>query len=333
MKHVYAEIVREGDFIEYEKGDAPRLVHKPALTGRGKMMGAYCVCVLPDDSRHIEYMTKEEIDAIRARSKAKDEGPWVTDPEQMSIKTVVKRALKPFAASPEMSTAMEYDNQAIGLLQPASEARAPVSMPKEKPAAQAEAAPAASSGSSDQSTETVVDGNTVTGILEKVTCETKDKRDKSGKYTVYNAWVGRIKYSTFKDDLGKAATELEGKKVVLTIEANGKYMNFTGVKAAPSDKPQGQPEASATPSEGTEEASHEAPDAGDGDRSYFSEEGEASDRLAMVSIQDCADLETQIGPTKTALARKSIGMGKSMGLTDLDQEMLERLHKLYRAAL
>jgi recombination protein RecT len=121
IKHAYGEVVRENDIIHYQKGDNPKLDHEPALKNRGEVMGAYCVVVLPDDSKHIEYMSFEEIEDIRGRSKSKDKngnmtGPWKTDWAQMAIKTVVRRALKPFSGSPEMQTAIEYDNQATGFL-------------------------------------------------------------------------------------------------------------------------------------------------------------------------------------------------------------------------
>ncbi|HEQ71946.1 MAG TPA: hypothetical protein ENN69_05610, partial [Spirochaetia bacterium] len=94
----------------------------------GEIIGAYCVVILPDDSRHIEYMSLEEIEDIRTRSKAANTGPWKTDWGQMAIKTVVRRGLKPFAGSPEMQTAIEYDNQAVGLNLPD---RSPISEPRE----------------------------------------------------------------------------------------------------------------------------------------------------------------------------------------------------------
>lgn len=115
VKHVHAHLVHENDRFDYKLGDSPSVEHHPALKDRGEVVGAYCVCVLPDDSRHIEFMTREEVEDIRKRSKASDNGPWKSDWGQMAIKTVVRRALKVFAASPEMQAALEADNQATGL--------------------------------------------------------------------------------------------------------------------------------------------------------------------------------------------------------------------------
>jgi recombination protein RecT len=118
IKHAYAEVVKEGDEISIRKGDDPSCHHVIATKGRGQTIGAYCIVTLPDDSKHIEWMDMEDLNSIQERSKAKDTGPWKTDPDEMRKKTVVRRALKPFASSPEMQTAIEYDNQAIGFTVP-----------------------------------------------------------------------------------------------------------------------------------------------------------------------------------------------------------------------
>lgn len=220
IKHAYGEVVCENDYIEYEKGDMPKLVHKPALSARGKMIGAYCVCVLPDGSKHIEYMNKEEIEGIRKRSKAKDEGPWITDPEQMSIKTVVKRGLKPFATSPEMQTAIQYDNDALGLS--SLEQRPPVTMPRELPPAQS-AAPKTESAAS-------ANPNEVTGTLENVT--TKSGTGKKGAWTKYGLLVGAEWYGTFDAEIGKRAETMQGLPVTLTWKQDGNYKTVTAIREA-----------------------------------------------------------------------------------------------------
>jgi hypothetical protein len=72
-------------------------------------------------------MDKSEIEGIRARSKSREDGPWVTDESEMWKKTVVRRGIKPFAgASQSLNAAIEADNEASGV----SLAREPVNMPK-----------------------------------------------------------------------------------------------------------------------------------------------------------------------------------------------------------
>jgi recombination protein RecT len=129
ITHAYADIVREGDEFSIEKGDQPRCVHKPKLSNRGETIGAYAVVTLPDGSKHIEWMDVEELEKVRKASKASDCGPWVDWRDEQYKKTVLKRALKPFAGgNPHMQTAINLDNDALGLK---DSLREPIAEPKE----------------------------------------------------------------------------------------------------------------------------------------------------------------------------------------------------------
>jgi len=84
IKDWYVEIVYDGDIFDYQKGDDPRLVHKPCrpslrnpagLAHHG-IVAAYSIAVLSDGYKTApEVMWIEDIEAIRAKSKAK-KGPW-----------------------------------------------------------------------------------------------------------------------------------------------------------------------------------------------------------------------------------------------------------------
>jgi recombination protein RecT len=113
--------VHENDQFEYEEGDEPFIRHIPNIKNPGKPIAFYCMLKFPDGSKSPTVMTLAEIEAIRNRSKAKNDGPWKTDFEQMAIKTVVKRALKRFAGSPELDYAMAMDNKNTGLRAPIRE--------------------------------------------------------------------------------------------------------------------------------------------------------------------------------------------------------------------
>ena len=129
IKDSYAEVVCDGDFFEMEMGLDMKLVHKPSRSDRGEVQGAYCVYILPDDTKRFVYMDRAEIEGIRKRSRASGSGPWVTDEREMMKKTVTRRAMKPFAgASKELDAAIEADNAATGLTLAAD--RPPVAMPK-----------------------------------------------------------------------------------------------------------------------------------------------------------------------------------------------------------
>ena len=106
---IMANVVYENDQFDYQFGTASFLHHKPAKTNRGEIIGAYSVAKFKDGDSQFDYMTKEEINAIRDRSKAKDDGPWVTDYVPMAMKTVVKRLCKYLPVSVELQKAVTLD--------------------------------------------------------------------------------------------------------------------------------------------------------------------------------------------------------------------------------
>lgn len=125
----YAEVVKEADEFDYELGLNPTLTHKPAKVERGELINAYCIFTLPDGSKRFVVMDADEIHSIRKRSKAGDVGPWVSDESEMWKKTVVRRAMKPFAGmNAELDAAIDADNKVSGI----SFSKEPISMPKVK---------------------------------------------------------------------------------------------------------------------------------------------------------------------------------------------------------
>lgn len=111
VQSVTAHCVYEGDDFHYRFGLDAQIDHVPADTDRDpvKMTHAYCVIKLKDGGLIYDVMTKKEIDAIRKRSKASNNGPWVSDYAEMARKTVVKRTLKYAPMSVEMSRAIALD--------------------------------------------------------------------------------------------------------------------------------------------------------------------------------------------------------------------------------
>lgn len=120
--------VYENDAFDYELGDDERIKHKPALTGRGKIIGAYSIVTMKDGEKSREFMSVEDIEAIRKRSRSGSSGPWVTDFSEMAKKTVVRRHSKRLPMSTDLDEAMREDDAMF--------------MPADKPAPAAEAAPA-----------------------------------------------------------------------------------------------------------------------------------------------------------------------------------------------
>jgi recombination protein RecT len=105
-----ARVVYEADQFEVEYGLVEKLTHRPAWnTQRGNPIGVYAVVMLPNGESKFELMSTADVEKIRQRSKAKDSGPWKTDPEEMAKKTVVHRLLKMIPQSPQLAAAFEAE--------------------------------------------------------------------------------------------------------------------------------------------------------------------------------------------------------------------------------
>jgi len=100
---IHADVVYSNDEFEYSFGTGANLIHKPALKDRGELIAAYSFVRLKDNSSSYEVMNKEEVNAIRERSKAKNSGPWVSDFNEMAKKTVFRRHSKWLPLSSESS--------------------------------------------------------------------------------------------------------------------------------------------------------------------------------------------------------------------------------------
>lgn len=107
---IYARAVYEKDRFEYSYGLDQACSHVPSLEeDRGKLTHVYAVAHLKDGGRQFEVMSRAEVEAIRKRSKAGNSGPWVTDYEEMSKKTVLRRLCKMLPASVELARAVALD--------------------------------------------------------------------------------------------------------------------------------------------------------------------------------------------------------------------------------
>ena len=116
-----ARLVYRGERFRVRYGTQPGIDHEPDFgavdQGPDAITHAYFVARLPGGEVKFEVMTRKEIDAIRARSKASDQGPWVTDYGEMAKKTVTKRGLKYIPVSPnaaaarKLAMAIELDNR------------------------------------------------------------------------------------------------------------------------------------------------------------------------------------------------------------------------------
>lgn len=114
IESIEAHVVHEGDAFECEFGLNPVLRHIPAWDApeTGKVRAVYSIARLKGGAVQVEVMTVAQVDGIRRRAKAGNSGPWVTDYDEMTRKTVVKRIAKYLPLSVEMARAITADNAA-----------------------------------------------------------------------------------------------------------------------------------------------------------------------------------------------------------------------------
>jgi recombination protein RecT len=121
VANLHADVVSDGDVFEYSMGKLSK--HVPWFLRRdadkpkepGEFIAAYAVANFKDGTSKAEVLSIGEVDGIRARSKSKDAGPWVTDFSEMAKKTAFRRLSKWLPLSPEFRDAVERDDDVIDI--------------------------------------------------------------------------------------------------------------------------------------------------------------------------------------------------------------------------
>jgi len=112
VANIHADVICENDVFEYDRGaiTAHKIDFKKP---RGNVYAVYSICRFKDGTEKSEVMTRDEVESVRARSKAGKSGPWVTDWNEMAKKTVFRRLSKWLTLSPEYRDALEVDDDKI----------------------------------------------------------------------------------------------------------------------------------------------------------------------------------------------------------------------------
>jgi recombination protein RecT len=112
---IMAYPVHDGDKFEFAYGTDPFIKHVPSgepIDGR-ELTHVYAMAKLRGESqRQFVVMTREEVEAIRKRSPARNRGPWVEHYEQMALKTVIRRLCKYLPLSSDLQRAVALDEAA-----------------------------------------------------------------------------------------------------------------------------------------------------------------------------------------------------------------------------
>lgn len=93
VRNVIARVVFAGDDFAYEYGLHENLRHVPGTERRQgrEITHAYAICRMIEGDPIFTVVDRGEIDAIRRRSRASSNGPWVTDFAAMCAKTAVRQ--------------------------------------------------------------------------------------------------------------------------------------------------------------------------------------------------------------------------------------------------
>jgi len=131
---IAAHEVCQGDEFNFAYGLNEELVHRPALSQRGAIIGFYAVAKLVGGGHCFEFMSTDEVNHIRDKSAEKNRakkdgsgrpiisGPWADNYVEMGRKTALRRLFKYLPISIEnLAFADAVDGQGIGRAAPIDE--------------------------------------------------------------------------------------------------------------------------------------------------------------------------------------------------------------------
>lgn len=112
IESLYAVEVYNGEKFTVSMGLTQDIIHERDFSGMVDMrpenvIAVYAVAKLKGGMVQFDVMTRVQVEAIRSRSKYKNNGPWVTDWVEMAKKTVLRRLFKMLPVSVEVQTKTE----------------------------------------------------------------------------------------------------------------------------------------------------------------------------------------------------------------------------------
>lgn len=118
VTYIDAACVFQADRFVWRRGDEVKLEHEPSLADDpGPIVAAYAVVKLKSGEVKREVMPKRDIEAVRSVSKAQsDSSPWAKWPDQMAIKSVLKRIHKQLPRADAFEQVERSDNEAAQLV-------------------------------------------------------------------------------------------------------------------------------------------------------------------------------------------------------------------------
>ena len=107
---VIGRAVYEGDDFDYSYGTGEFIRHRPEPADRGELTYAYGIARGTDGAPPaFVVLSRGEVEKRRARSRAANDGPWVTDYDPMAVKTAVRALVPWLRMTPELARAEAVD--------------------------------------------------------------------------------------------------------------------------------------------------------------------------------------------------------------------------------
>lgn len=111
---IEARLVYSNEDFHIQYGTNPKIDHIPLIKEKGNTIGAYAIGWMIGGLPLFEFMSKEQLDAIR--KYAKTPKFWTDHEGEMQRKTAVRRLYKYLPSTPEMAKLVKFDNEAVGLI-------------------------------------------------------------------------------------------------------------------------------------------------------------------------------------------------------------------------
>lgn len=116
LKDIQARTVFEGDEFEEEYGLNEKLVHRPRRENRGDAILYYLIVRFHGGGHYFRVEDRAKIEQQRGRSKAANNGPWVTDYEPMAWKTLVQLSKQWLPLTAEAAAGMALDGAVLNTI-------------------------------------------------------------------------------------------------------------------------------------------------------------------------------------------------------------------------
>jgi recombination protein RecT len=114
IESVVARPVHAQDRFAVAYGLSERLEHEPSLAADpGPVTAVYALARYVGGGHSFVVLTAEQVESYRQRSRAADEGPWVTDWEAMACKTAVRRLASYLPLTVEAARAVAVDEAVV----------------------------------------------------------------------------------------------------------------------------------------------------------------------------------------------------------------------------